>query len=49
MKNINGGCHCGALVIKALVIKARVDENKVMICHCADCQKLSDTALRSTV
>lgn len=44
MKNINGGCHCGALVIKA-----RVDENKVMICHCTDCQKLSDTALRSTV
>lgn len=44
MININGSCHCGELEFEAVV-----DENKVMLCHCTDCQKLSGTAFRSVV
>lgn len=44
MKKINGGCHCGELAFEAVV-----DENKVILCHCSDCQKLSGTAFRSVV
>ena len=44
MININGGCHCGEVEFEAVV-----DENKVMLCHCIVCQKLSGTAFRSVV
>ncbi|XQW86910.1 GFA family protein [Thalassotalea piscium] len=42
--HINGGCHCGEITFEA-----EVDENKVMLCHCNDCQKISGTAFRSVV
>ncbi|WP_353615510.1 GFA family protein [Colwellia sp. PAMC 21821] len=42
MMHINGSCHCGEITFEA-----EVDENKVKICHCNDCQKLSGTAFRS--
>lgn len=44
MININGSCHCGEVEFEAVV-----DANKVMLCHCTDCQKLSGTAFRSVV
>ena len=44
MMQINGGCHCGEIEFEA-----EVDENKVIICHCLDCQRLSGTAFRSVV
>lgn len=44
MINITGGCHCGEISFEA-----QIDPNKVMICHCNDCQKLSGTAFRSIV
>ena len=36
---IHGSCHCGAISFTALV-----DPQKVLICHCADCQKLHGNA-----
>lgn len=42
--HINGSCHCGDITFEA-----EVDENKVILCHCLDCQKLSGTAFRSVV
>lgn len=44
MIHINGSCHCGEITFEA-----EVDENKVILCHCLDCQKLSGTAFRSVV
>jgi len=44
MMHINGSCHCGEITFEA-----EVDENKVLLCHCHDCQKLSGTAFRSVV
>jgi len=41
---INGSCHCGKITFEA-----DIDPNKVRICHCIDCQKLSGTAFRTTV
>ncbi len=35
--NIEGGCHCGALRYEA-----QIDPEGVGICHCTDCQTLSD-------
>ncbi|MGB2742216.1 MAG: GFA family protein [Cognaticolwellia sp.] len=42
--HITGSCHCGEITFEA-----EVDENKVLLCHCHDCQKLSGTAFRSVV
>ncbi len=42
--HIDGGCHCGYITYEA-----EVDPDKVGICHCTDCQKLSGTAYRVTV
>lgn len=39
---IDGGCHCGALTYEA-----EVDVDKVTVCHCTDCQKMSGTAFRT--
>jgi hypothetical protein len=44
MMFINGSCHCGDISFEA-----EIDENKVILCHCLDCQKLSGTAFRSVV
>jgi hypothetical protein len=38
---IDGGCHCGYITYEA-----EVDPEKVGICHCTDCQKLSGSAFR---
>ena len=41
---IDGGCHCGALTYEA-----EIDPDKVTVCHCTDCQKMSGTAFRTVV
>ena len=41
---IDGGCHCGYVQYKA-----EVNTNKVVICHCTDCQKLSTGVYRIIV
>ena len=39
---IDGGCHCGAITYEA-----EIDPEKVLICHCTDCQTLSGSAFRT--
>lgn len=39
---ITGGCHCGNISYEA-----EIDPEKIMVCHCTDCQTLSGTAFRS--
>lgn len=39
---IEGGCHCGQFAYRA-----EVDPDRVIICHCTDCQTLSGSAYRS--
>jgi hypothetical protein len=39
---IDGRCHCGYISYEA-----EIDPEKVMICHCADCQTLSGSAFRT--
>jgi hypothetical protein len=39
---IDGRCHCGYISYEA-----EIDPEKVMICHCTDCQKLSGSAFRT--
>lgn len=41
---IDGGCHCGAITYEA-----EVEPEKISICHCTDCQKLTGTAFRVSV
>lgn len=41
---INGGCHCGNIQYKA-----EIDENKVILCHCTDCQQMSGAPFRGIV
>jgi hypothetical protein len=41
---IDGRCHCGYITYEA-----EIDPEKVMICHCADCQTLSGSAFRTVV
>lgn len=41
---VTGSCHCGAIAYQA-----EIDPNKVQICHCTDCQKLTGSAFRVTV
>jgi hypothetical protein len=41
---IDGRCHCGAISYEA-----EIDRDKVMICHCTDCQSLSGSAFRTVV
>ena len=41
---IDGGCHCGHITYEA-----DIDPEKVVICHCTDCQTLSGTAFRTAV
>lgn len=37
-----GSCHCGAITFDC-----EVDPERVMICHCTDCQTLSGTVYRT--
>lgn len=41
---IDGVCHCGAVSFTA-----EVDPNRVMVCHCTDCQALSDAPYQAAV
>ena len=41
---IDGGCHCGFIEYEA-----EIDPEKVIVCHCTDCQTLSGTAFRTVV
>ncbi len=40
---ITGGCHCGAIRYQA-----EIDPQRVSICHCTDCQRLTGSAYRVT-
>ena len=41
---IDGGCHCGNITYEA-----EIDPDKVILCHCTDCQTMSGSAYRSVV
>lgn len=41
---VTGRCHCGSIRYEA-----QVDETKVMMCHCSDCQMLTGSAFRANV
>jgi len=41
---IDGSCHCGLITFQA-----EIDPEKVMVCHCTDCQSLSASAFRVVV
>lgn len=38
---VDGQCHCGAIKFTA-----EIDPERVVICHCTDCQALSGTSFR---
>ena len=40
--HIDGGCHCGNISYEA-----DIDPEKVIVCHCTDCQALSGSAFRT--
>jgi len=39
---VTGACHCGKVTYEA-----EIDTEKVGICHCTDCQRLSGSAFRT--
>ena len=39
---ITGGCHCGKIKFEAVI-----NPDRVVICHCTDCQVLSGSAFRT--
>lgn len=41
---VDGSCHCGNITFDA-----EVDEGKVVVCHCTDCQTFSGSAFRVVV
>ena len=41
---VTGACHCGRIGYEA-----EVDPATIRVCHCADCQRLTGTAFRSTI
>jgi len=41
--HITGGCHCGQITYEA-----ELDPERVVICHCVDCQKLTGSPFRIT-
>lgn len=41
---VDGQCHCGAIRYKA-----EIDPQRVVVCHCTDCQSLSGSAYRTVV
>ena len=42
--DISGGCHCGNIKYTA-----KIDPQKVILCHCTDCQQMSGAAFRGIV
>lgn len=42
--HITGRCHCGAVSFRA-----EADPQKVLVCHCADCQQFSGAPFRAVV
>ena len=40
---VTGRCHCGAIAYKAII-----DPERVGICHCTDCQRLTGSPFRVT-
>lgn len=40
---VEGSCHCGQITFEA-----EIDPERVRICHCKDCQRLSGAAFRIT-
>ena len=42
--DVTGQCHCGAIAYQAVI-----DPDRIMICHCRDCQRLTGSAFRVTV
>ena len=38
---VTGSCHCGQIRFSA-----EVDESKVIVCHCTDCQVMASSAFR---
>lgn len=41
--HVTGGCHCGAIRYQG-----EIDPERVSICHCTDCQRLTGSAYRVT-
>ena len=41
--HIDGQCHCGHVRYEA-----EIDPDRVSICHCTDCQRLTGSAYRVT-
>ena len=41
---VEGACHCGLISFTA-----EIDESRVMVCHCSDCQVLSGAPFRAVV
>jgi len=41
---VDGACHCGAITVEG-----EADAEKVVICHCTDCQTGTGTAFRVSV
>lgn len=39
---VHGGCHCGNIAYSA-----QIDPERVVVCHCTDCQALSGSAFRT--
>lgn len=39
--HVTGACHCGAVTFEA-----EIDESKVLVCHCTDCQVIASSAFR---
>lgn len=39
--HVDGSCHCGSIEYEA-----EIDPERVIICHCTDCQALSGSAFR---
>lgn len=39
--DVTGACHCGLVTFSAIV-----DEDRVLVCHCTDCQIIASSAFR---
>ncbi len=42
--HVDGSCHCAAIRFEA-----EIDPQRVVICHCSDCQCFSGSAFRTSV
>jgi hypothetical protein len=42
--NVDGSCHCDLITFEA-----EIEPEKVLLCHCTDCQTLSGSAFRAAV